>query len=105
MGLLLRLVGWLAAIAVAVVIVVFAIANRAPVPVSLDPLPFAIEAPLYAAVLGAFVVGLVAGALGVWPRLLRGRAIARRGRRELEALERERVRREEEIAAKALSAP
>ena len=39
----------------------FAVANRGDVTISFSPLPFEMPMPLYAAVLGAFGVGLVVG--------------------------------------------
>jgi len=47
-------------------LVVFAVANRQSVAVSLDPLPFAIDLPLYLLVFVIFLLGLVLGALGQW---------------------------------------
>jgi putative membrane protein len=47
-------------------LVVFAVANRQSVAVSLDPLPFAIDLPLYLLVFAIFLLGLVLGALGQW---------------------------------------
>lgn len=63
---------------------VFAVANRNTVTVSFSPLPFELSLPLYAAVLGAFAVGLVVGtALAVIGRermRLRARAGEQRAR-------------------------
>ncbi len=50
----------------AAVVLALAVANRAPVVVSLDPLPFALEGPLWAALLAAGFIGLAFGALSVW---------------------------------------
>ncbi len=47
-------------------LVVFAVANRQVVTVSLDPLPFIIHLPLYLLVFAVFLTGLVLGALGQW---------------------------------------
>lgn len=45
---------------------VFAVANRAPVAVSLDPLPYAVELPLYLLVFVSFLIGLCLGGLLLW---------------------------------------
>lgn len=45
---------------------VFAVANRAPVAVSLDPLPYAVELPLYLLVFVSFLIGLGLGGLLLW---------------------------------------
>lgn len=47
-------------------LVVFAIANRQGITVSLDPLPFAITLPLYLLVFIVFLAGLCLGALLQW---------------------------------------
>jgi lipopolysaccharide assembly protein A len=94
-----------------VVIIAFAIANRAPVDVSFAPLPIVIELPVY----GVFLFGLVFGMLlgAIW-MLLAGAARRREARRlrnktwalenQLSALRQEEERaRAEERAAPARS--
>jgi len=76
---------------VALVIVLFAVANRAPVRVSLDPfsrdLPMlSYELPLFAVVLAAIFLGVLVGGLASWIAQGKHRKAARRGRREVEAL-------------------
>ena len=84
-----RVATWLVGVPVVVVTVVFAVANRHAVTVSLDPLPWAAEAPLFLVVIGAFLAGLlVAAGVGLW-RLSRARSVLRRQRREIERLERD----------------
>lgn len=51
----------LAFIPVALAVVVFALANRQPVTIDLWPLPFAVDLPVYLAVLGALALGLLVG--------------------------------------------
>ncbi|MBX3456089.1 LapA family protein [Ferrovibrio sp.] len=63
---LLRFLRLLIAALVLLLLAVFAVANRQTVSVSLDPLPFAMDLPLYLLVFGIFLVGLVLGALGQW---------------------------------------
>ncbi len=48
------------------ILVIFAVANRQGVAVSLDPLPFAIELPLYLLVFATFITGLLLGAFAQW---------------------------------------
>ncbi|MBP7670527.1 MAG: LapA family protein [Ferrovibrio sp.] len=48
------------------VLVIFAVANRQGVAVSLDPLPFAVELPLYLLVFITFIIGLLLGAFAHW---------------------------------------
>jgi len=76
-GVLRRLIGWIVGLPLAVVVIAFAIANRGPVAVSLDPLPFVVEAPLFAVVFAGVVVGMAIGATLAW---LGGFKRGRRGR-------------------------
>ena len=67
--------------------VLLAVANRKWVTVSLDPLPFQVDSPLYAVLMAAGFVGVMAGGVAGWTASLKWRRIARRQRRELAALE------------------
>ena len=64
-----------AAIPFGFVVVAFAIANRGPVEISLDPLPFIFEAPLYLVALGGLAAGFAVGAVTAW---LAGHGVRRR---------------------------
>jgi putative membrane protein len=48
------------------ILVVFAVANKGAVTVSVEPLPFVIELPLYLLVFAAILLGLLIGALAGW---------------------------------------
>ena len=87
-----RLIGRIAAVPVGIAVVAFAIANRAPVAVSLDPFPFAFELPLYVVAVGALVVGLGAGAAAAWFDGRKARRLARVRKVRLAALEHELAR-------------
>ncbi len=76
---------------VALVIVLFSVANRGMVRVSLDPfsrdLPvLSYEVPLFAVVLAAIAVGVLVGGLASWVAQGKHRKAARRNRREADAL-------------------
>lgn len=64
-----------AAIPFGFTVIAFAIANRGPVAVSLDPLPFTFEAPLYQVAMGGLAVGFAVGAAAAW---LAGHGVRRR---------------------------
>jgi uncharacterized integral membrane protein len=84
-----RIATWVVGVPVVVVTVIFAVANRHTVTFSLDPLPWAVDLPLFIVVIGAFVVGLlIAAGIGML-RLSRARGVVRRQRREIERLERD----------------
>lgn len=72
---------------------VFAVANRGTVTISFSPLPFEIPLPVYAAVLGAFAVGLLVGTafavIGRERMRFRARAGEHRARTLEETLKRE----------------
>ncbi len=84
-----RSVFWLATSIAAVVLVPFAIANRAPVSLGLWPLPFLLETPVYLLVLLTLLAGFVIGVGTAWIPGRRVRRELRRQRRHVEALERE----------------
>ncbi|MDP3342071.1 LapA family protein [Frigidibacter sp.] len=76
---------------IALAIVLFAVANRAPVRVSFDPISrdaplFAFDVPLFAVVLAALAVGVLIGGLAAWLAQGKHRKAARRNRREAEVL-------------------
>jgi uncharacterized integral membrane protein len=79
---------WLTLIAAAV-LVPFAIANRATVPLGLWPFPFMLETPVYLLVLLTLFAGFVIGAACVWIAGHGLRRELRRRRRRVGALERE----------------
>ena len=67
----------------------FAVANRAAVTIDLDPLPFALDAPLYAVVMAAVFADLVVGGLTAWLTGGKRRREIRRLKRNLKMLESE----------------
>ena len=76
---------------IALLIVLFSIANRGPVRISLDPfsrdLPtLSYEIPLFLVVLAAIFLGVLVGGLASWLAQGKQRKAARRSRREVEVL-------------------
>nr|WP_211112232.1 LapA family protein [Azospirillum soli] len=80
---------WIITLPIALVAVLFAISNRDLVTLSLWPLPFTLEAPIYLATLLALLVGFVAGGFITWNAQRRHRRRARRGAERVFYLERE----------------
>ena len=61
-----RRLSWIITIPFTIIVVVFAITNRGPVTVTLWPLPWIAELPLYLVVLGSLLVGFLVGAAIAW---------------------------------------
>ena len=80
---------WLILLPLAIVAAAFAVANRAPVAVSLDPLPYILDLPLYSLVLGAGFAGFIIGAAAAWLSGHKSRKALRQARRQLTRTERE----------------
>lgn len=87
-----KLASWLLLAPLAILLIAFAVANRALVEIRLDPLPFAIEAPLYALAFLCIFIGLVCGGCAAWVAGRRWRNLARARGRELARVAAERDR-------------
>jgi uncharacterized integral membrane protein len=82
-----RLIQILIVVPLAVVIVVFSVANRTPVTVSLDPFggaepALALSVPLFLLILGALFIGVVIGGMAAWFSQGKWRKRARLSRQE-----------------------
>ncbi len=89
-----RMVFWIVVALVAAVLALFAISNREAVALGLWPLPFELDLPLYLAILGALLIGFVAGVGVAWAAGRHRRREHRRRRRRIAALECELAARE-----------
>jgi uncharacterized integral membrane protein len=88
----------------AILMVMFAVANRASVGISLDPFSpdapaLSVRAPLFLALLLALIVGVIVGGIGAWLKQAKWRRAGRRLERELRA-----ARAEAEEAQRRLAA-
>jgi len=80
---------WIIILPLLAVAAAFAVANRDAITVSLDPLPYAFEAPAYVALMVAIFVGLIIGGISTWLAGRRWRRETRLGRRNIKLLEAE----------------
>lgn len=86
-----KLLRWLVLVPFAILLVLLAVANRAPVTLSLDPFSreapaFAFQLPLFVALLLAVAIGVMIGGVAAGIGRLRWRYRARRAEREAEKL-------------------
>ena len=95
---------WLVIAIAAVVLVPFAVSNRAPVSLGLWPLPFVLDTPLYFLVLLTLLAGFIIGAAGAWLSGHRVRRDLRRQRRRAAALERELAATQAQLADRSRAA-
>lgn len=91
-----RHLSWIVTFPVTLVVVVFAVTNRAEVTVRFWPFPWSIELPVWLLVLGSLLAGFLLGGLATWlasgPRRRRARQTAERARalaRQLAELKRQ----------------
>lgn len=100
-----RTLFWILVALMAIVLAAFAAANRGTLALGLWPLPWLLELPVYLAVLGALLLGFLAGALAVWIGGHRSRRELRRRRRQITALERELAATQAQLAGAPGSMP
>ncbi|GLK67650.1 LapA family protein [Hansschlegelia plantiphila] len=107
-----RLLGGLIGVPLAIVIVLFAVANRQDVVVGFDPFApdapaLSVTLPLFAVILVSLMAGVVVGGVASWLRQGKWRKEAKRRRVETSRLEAEKeaARREVASARVALPAP
>ncbi len=84
-----RVIRFLIALPLTLVVLAFSVANRQEVTIDLWPLERSETLPLYLLVLAAILIGFILGALGMWMRDGRVREKARRYHFKADSLERE----------------
>lgn len=93
-----RFLFWIIALPVLAFVGAFAAANPGPITLRLWPFPYELAMPVYAAVLGAFLAGVLLAALWFWFASLPGKLARRRLARHERQLEDETRRLKEELA-------
>jgi uncharacterized integral membrane protein len=103
-----KVLAWIVLVPIAVLALIFAVANRQLVTISVDP--FSVENPAYAVQVPAFlvifislIVGVILGGTAVWFGKLRWQMAAHRAEKELARLRTERAEAEERMRAAAYS--
>ena len=92
-----RVLAWVIAAVTAIVVIAFAVANRGPMSVNVQPLPYRLDIPVWTLAVGALAVGFLTGALVRWLLDHKLRRTARQGRRRTRALEQELARVREKL--------
>jgi uncharacterized integral membrane protein len=83
-----RFLAWIVLAPVAVIALLFAVANRRWVTVSLDPFSaeapaYSIDLPMFLVIFAALIIGVVIGGISVWFGRLRWQMAAHRAEKEL----------------------
>ncbi|MGH6980375.1 MAG: lipopolysaccharide assembly protein LapA domain-containing protein [Stellaceae bacterium] len=84
-----RFIYWFITALIALVVVVFAVSNRAVVALTFFPLPAELQAPLYLVVIAAVILGFIFGACVAWLGAGKHRREARHLRRRIDRLQRD----------------
>jgi uncharacterized integral membrane protein len=105
-----RVLAWIILAPVATIALLFALANRAWVTVSIDPFSqaapaYAVELPLFLVMFGALIIGVLTGGVAVWFGRLRWQIAAHRAEREATRLRAEKAEVEARARAEAFGAP
>ena len=82
-----RVINSIVAGIVAVLVVLFAVSNRAGVVVEVWPFPYQLALPLYAVILLAALLGFIAGVIGAWMMGGEKRKEHRRLKKQVRAME------------------
>ena len=84
-----RFVSWIVILIVGAAAIAFAVSNRDSVSIDLSPLPVIFEAPVFAFVFAAVLVGFIGGGMVSWVSGSKARRRARRLARQVAKLEKE----------------
>ena len=99
-----RLLSWLFGLPTLIILLLFALANRHSVRISLDPLTpetpwLALDMPLWMVLFAGILLGMLTGGMAAWVKQSKWRRQARRCRHELKQEKEARQRAEEQLKA------
>jgi hypothetical protein len=105
-----RVLAWIILAPIATIAVLFALANRGWVTVSIDPFSqtapaYAVEVPLFIVMFVALILGVLLGGIAVWFGRLRWQMAAHRAEREAARLRTEKAEAEERVRAATYGGP
>ena len=98
-----RLILWPVVLPLAVYSAFFAVNNRGSLTLDFDPVPYSLDLPIFAGVLGAILIGLIGGGVAAWLRQGKWRRETRKLRRDVRGLEAELEQIRAQAAAIALA--
>ena len=98
-----RLILWLVVLPLAVYSAFFAVNNRGSLTLDFDPVPYSLDLPIFAGVLGTMLIGLIVGGVAAWLRQGKWRRETRKLRRDVRGLEAELEQIRAQAAAIALA--
>jgi len=81
-----KLLSWIILLPIAALIIVFAVVNRELTTLSLWPLPFEVDLPVFSVIFGGTLVGVLWGGVAAWSAAGTTRAKARERAREIQRL-------------------
>jgi uncharacterized integral membrane protein len=105
-----KVLSWILLAPLATLALLFALANRRWVTISLDPFSqdapaYALDLPLFIVIFSALILGVLIGGIAVWFGRLRWQMAAHRAEREAARLRAEKAAADERVRDEAFSAP
>lgn len=81
-----KLLSWIVLLPIAALVIVFAVVNRELTTLSLWPLPFEVDLPLFSVIFGGTLIGVLWGGVAAWSAAGTTRTKARERAREIQRL-------------------
>lgn len=105
-----KILAWIVVAPLAGIVLLFAVANRRWVTVSLDPFSadapaYAVDLPMFLLIFGALIVGVIIGGTAVWFGKLQWRMAAHRAEKEVARLKAEKAEAGRRASYESAAAP